>query len=98
MINTVSFHCFFQKLYENVLQNVLTDWMSRKSRNFSQISPRRYISNYFSIQSMGDVEILQVATSIKISPHKENPPPPPHMEKMASKRRKEALHLEKKHP
>ena len=38
MINTVSFYWFSQKLYENVLQNVLTDWMSRKSRNFSQIS------------------------------------------------------------
>ena len=58
MINTLSFHWFSQKLYENVLQNVLTDWISRKSRNFSQISPRRYLSNYFSIQSMGAVEIF----------------------------------------
>ena len=61
MINTVSFHWFSQKLYENVFQNVLTDWMSRKARNFSQISPRRYItniSNYFRIQSMGAVEIF----------------------------------------
>ena len=72
MIKTVSFHWFSQKLYENVLQNVLTD----KSRNFSQTSPRRHISNYSSIQSMSAVEILQVGTSQEIAPHKENRPQP----------------------
>ena len=104
MINTVSFHWFSQNVYENVLQNVLTNWMSRKSRNFSQISPRRAatlssvhtISNYFSIQSMGAVEILQVGISIKILTHKGNPPPPPHMEKMASKRKTKAPQKEKR--
>ena len=65
MINIVSFHWFSQKLYENVLQNALTDWMSRKSRNFSQIFPRRYISNYFSIQSMGAVEIFAIGDKHK---------------------------------
>ena len=35
----------------------------------------RHISNYSSSQSMGPTEMLQVWTSLKISPHKE---PPPH--------------------
>ena len=38
----------------------------------------RHISNYSSSQSMGPTEMLQMWTSLKISPHKEPPPPPPH--------------------
>ena len=63
----------------------------------------RHNSNYSCIQSLGATEMLQVGTSLKISSHKDppppthirNPPPPPphthtYMEKMASKRKKKA--------
>ena len=68
----------------------------------------RHISNYSSSQSMGPTEMLQVGTSLKISPHKEPPPPPPHThkhgenglqkEKQGPSKGKEALHMEKKKP
>ena len=87
MINTVSLHWFSQKLYENVLQNVLTDWMSRKSRNFSQISPRRYIlaKFYFRIQSKGAVEIFASGEKYKNFATKGEPPPPPTWRKWSPK-------------
>ena len=59
----------------------------------------RHISNYSSSQSMGPTEMLQVWTSLKISPHKEPPPPThthTHMEKMASKRKNKAPQKEKR--
>ena len=57
----------------------------------------RHISNYSSSLSMGPTEMLQVGTSLKISPHKEPPPPPhTHMEKMASKRKNKAPQKEKR--
>ena len=61
----------------------------------------RHISNYSSSQSMSPTEILQVGTSLKISPHKEPPPPHhthTHMEKIASKGKNKAPQMEKKGP
>ena len=61
----------------------------------------RHFSNYSSSQSMGPTEILQVGTSLKNSPHKEPPSPPPHhthtdMEKIASKGKHKAPEKEKR--
>ena len=108
MINTVSLHWFSQKSYENVLQNVLTDWMSRKFRNFSQISPRRYIlaKFYFRIQSKGAVEIFASGEKYKNFATKgEPPPPPPHEEnglqtenKAPQKEKRGTSHGEKQNP
>ena len=87
--------------YKNVLHIM--------SHNFSQLSPMRYISNYFSSQSMVVRRYFcQWRPRLKHSPHKEKkgpyPPPPPQMEKMTPKKRnnafppKKTIHMEKKAP
>ena len=68
--------------YKNVLHIM--------SHNFSQLSPMRYISNYFSRQSMGVRRYFcQWRPKLKHSPHKEKKGPyprPPQMEKMTPKK------------
>ena len=87
--------------YKNVLHIM--------SHNFSQLSPMRYISNYFSSQSMGVRRYFcQWRPKLKHSPHKEKkgpyPPPLPQMEKMTPKKEtmpsppKKPIHIEKKAP
>ena len=53
----------------------------------------RHISNYSSSQSMGPTEMLQVGISLKISPHKE--PPPPHTQTHAHTHGENGLQKEK---
>ena len=68
--------------YKNVLHIM--------SHNFSQLSPMRYISNYFSSQSMGVGRYFcQWRPKLKHSPHKEKKgpyPPPPNGENDSQKR------------
>ena len=87
--------------YKNVLHIM--------SHNFSQLSPMRYISNYFSSQSMGVRRYFcQWRPKLKHSPHKEKkgpyPSPLPNGENDSQKRsnafppKKEPIHMEKKAP
>ena len=74
------------------------------SHNFSQLSPMRYISNYFSSQSMGVRRYFcQWRPRLKHSPHKEKkrpyhppPPPPPPNRENDSQNKKQCLLLKEK--